>query len=252
VIRLLRLLRLSRVLRVGRLLKAMPEFLFLAEGVAIATRSVFSTLLLLLAVIYVFAIVFVQLLRETPAAKDCFENVPQAINCLFLNAALADQKDILVSMLKQNLFAYVSALLYFVIGSLTLMNMLIGVLCEVVSVVAREQTEITKVEACKEKMTALIKEMDADHDQRISMDEFLNIVVHPDMVRMLAELEVDIEAFLDHADILASDGRDVCDLSTFVDMALEFRESNGATVKDLARVRKDLSEIRSRLPMLRT
>merc|ERR1712154_590367 len=123
--------------------------MLLAKGLWIAMRSVLSTLIMLVAIIYIFAIIFVQLLSDTPAGVGNFENVPQAINSLFLNSALADQAGVLTPMLDQDVIAYILALLYFVIGSLTVMNMLIGALCEVVSVVAREQAEVTKVDAVK-------------------------------------------------------------------------------------------------------
>merc|ERR1719215_2213257 len=126
----------------------------------IGMRSVFSTLILMVAIIYVFSIILVQLLVETPAAPGCFENVPQAVNCLFLNSALSDQSAVLDKVLDQDLLTYLLALFYFIIGCLTLMNMLIGALCEVVSVAAREQSEALKVDACKEKLTVLLQEMD--------------------------------------------------------------------------------------------
>merc|ERR1719343_540451 len=116
------------------------------------------------------------------------------------------------SVLEQDAVAYASMLLYFVVGSLTLMNMLIGALCEVVSVVAREQSEITKVDACKEKLTSLLHEMDDNHDMKISKDEFMSIMVNPEMVKMLVELEVDVEAFIHYADVVCE--QDVCDIET--------------------------------------
>jgi len=224
----------------GRLLKQFPAFLFLAKGLAIASGSVLSTLALLMVVIYVFAIVFVQLLSGTAAAPGCFENIPQAVNCLFLNAALADQKDVMQSVLAQDALAYASALLYFVVGSLTIMNMLIGALCEVVSVVAREQSEHAKVEACKEKLTSLLIEIDANSDLRVSRGEFVTIMANPDMVRTLAELEVDVEALIEYADVVF-DGCDEFELPQFVDTVLQFRASNSATVKDLAEIRRVLA-----------
>jgi len=244
VFRLLRLLRLSRVLRIGRLLKEMPEFMMLAKGMVIGLRSVFSTLVLMVAIIYVFAIIFVQLLSDTPAAPGCFENVPLAINCLFLNSALSDQSSVLDKVLAEDLFTYLIALFYFIIGCLTLMNMLIGALCEVVSVVAREQSEASKVEACKEKLMVLLGEMDEDSDMMISKEEFMKIMVNPDMMKMLVELEVDVEAFFQHADVVVEGD---CDVSSFVDIVMQFRSSNSATVKDLVSIKKDLSELRKYL-----
>ena len=41
----------------------------------------------MMVVIYVFAIIFTQLFRDTEEAEGCYENVLQSMNCLMLNVA---------------------------------------------------------------------------------------------------------------------------------------------------------------------
>merc|ERR1719473_1448938 len=55
----LRLLRLLRLSRMARLMRSVPELVTLIKGMVAATRSVFSTLVLLVLFMYVFAIIFV-------------------------------------------------------------------------------------------------------------------------------------------------------------------------------------------------
>eukprot|EP00449_Zooxanthella_nutricula_P022297 CAMPEP_0198545238 /NCGR_PEP_ID=MMETSP1462-20131121/63456_1 /TAXON_ID=1333877 /ORGANISM="Brandtodinium nutriculum, Strain RCC3387" /LENGTH=50 /DNA_ID=CAMNT_0044275613 /DNA_START=16 /DNA_END=165 /DNA_ORIENTATION=- len=43
------------------------------------------------------------------------------------------------------------------LGALTLMNMLIATMCEVVSVISSEQATMMKSEACKEKMAEVLE-----------------------------------------------------------------------------------------------
>merc|ERR1719313_3064524 len=68
VLRVARLMRLSRMARMARLVRAMPELMILIKGMAAAARSVFFTLCLLVAIMYVFAIAFVQLTIGNPVS----------------------------------------------------------------------------------------------------------------------------------------------------------------------------------------
>merc|ERR1719336_2760423 len=82
ILRIFRILRLTRVARMVRLMRQVPELVILIKGIAMATRSVSATLALLLAIIYVFAVLFTQLLSGTPAGAGCFDTVPEAMICL--------------------------------------------------------------------------------------------------------------------------------------------------------------------------
>merc|ERR1712032_571356 len=61
ILKLLKLLRLTRMARMVRLLRVVPELMILIKGMAVATRSVFFTLCLLVVIIYVYSIAFVQI-----------------------------------------------------------------------------------------------------------------------------------------------------------------------------------------------
>merc|ERR1712216_1109638 len=60
VLKLVRLVWLTRMARMAKLLKAVPELIILIKGMAVASRSVCFTLILLSIFIYFFAIVFRQ------------------------------------------------------------------------------------------------------------------------------------------------------------------------------------------------
>merc|ERR1719324_1243414 len=60
----LRLLRLLRLTRMARLMRSFPDLLTLVKGMIAATRSVGSTLLLLMIFNYVFAIIFTGQLKN--------------------------------------------------------------------------------------------------------------------------------------------------------------------------------------------
>merc|ERR1740123_1249566 len=142
ILRVARLLRLSRMARMARLLRAMPELMILIKGMVAAMRSVFFTLFLLVIIMYVFAIAFTQVCDETDIGQDKFKTVPQSMYTLLLYGTLLDDVGYLSNKLGKESFILTTMFFFFVLlAALTVMNMLIGVLCEVVSAVAATERE---------------------------------------------------------------------------------------------------------------
>jgi hypothetical protein len=132
ILRLLRLFRLSRMARMAKLLRSLPELLILVKGMVSSLRSVFFTMLLLFICVYVFAIAFRQLLDGTPTGHLMFSSIMHAMHTLFLDAALMDGTGNVVKALLAESWVYVLLFyLFLVLAALMVMNMLIGVLCEV-------------------------------------------------------------------------------------------------------------------------
>merc|ERR1719456_2139463 len=86
---ILRLLRLLRLTRMARLMRSVPELLTLIKGMVAATRSVSSTLVLLIGLMYIFGIVFAQNFKTSPL-YDQFGNIPRSMLTLFVNGTLLD------------------------------------------------------------------------------------------------------------------------------------------------------------------
>ncbi|CAE7538440.1 CACNA1H, partial [Symbiodinium necroappetens] len=141
ILRVLRILRIARVARAARIINSLPELRVLVKGMVIAMRSTCTILALLLIVVYIFAILFVQLLAESQVGQGWFENVPQAMNFLLLQTLAGADVIVINKLLAAGWTYYLLYLSFVFMGSLTLMNMLIGVLCEVVGVVAQIEEE---------------------------------------------------------------------------------------------------------------
>ena len=62
---ILRLLRLARLTRMARLARAVPELMILVKAMISSTRSVSLTMVLLTAALYIFAVIFAQMLPGT-------------------------------------------------------------------------------------------------------------------------------------------------------------------------------------------
>merc|ERR1712232_1343725 len=88
VLRTMRLMRLFRMCRMARLMRKMPDLMIIIRGVHLAARSVFFTLVLIGFIVFVFAIAFRQLTRETDIGELYFATVLLAMSSLLLRAVL--------------------------------------------------------------------------------------------------------------------------------------------------------------------
>jgi len=263
LLRIARLLRLTRMARMARLVQAMPELLILIKGIVASIRSVVLTLGLLLVIIYVFAIAFTQMC----AGSECevlFPEVLTAMHTLFLNGALMDNLALLTTPLEQQ---HVGLLLlfytYVLLSALTLMSMLVGVICEVVSAVAATERECLTLDHVNEKIRELvskINDVNLDGDNKISKEEFMKLLKEKDARRILSEVGVDIMSLVDLTDTIfdmdredsgATKGPDglksvsqclnrhlEIDFDTFMQILLNLRGTNQASFKDIAELRR--------------
>jgi CRP-like cAMP-binding protein len=240
ILRLFRLLRLSRMARMARLLRAMPELMVVIKGMVVAMRTVFFILLLLVGIIYVFGIAFVQLMRDdTDAGMQYFPTVPRAMNSLLLDGVLPDQAQIITDVGNEHPVFYVIICLYILLASMTVMNMLVGVLCEVVSVVSSVEKESLLVNYVKGTLLHMLQTsgLDADGDHLIAKHEFEALLENPIAAKALSEVGVDVIGLVDFTDFIFKEGRDLS-FPDFMEIILQLRGSNTATVKDLVDLRK--------------
>jgi len=186
ILRVARLLRLSRLARMARLLRALPELMIMIRGMVAATRSVFFTLCLLIIVMYVFAIAFTQLCAETPMGEKYFPTVPSSMFTLLIYGTLLDNIGLISRELGDQQY-YIAALFFFFVlmAALTIMNMLIGVLCEVVNAVAATEKEEMLVTYVNRKLLRVVQLLDSDGGGTISKAEFMQILENADAVRSM-------------------------------------------------------------------
>merc|ERR1712066_88379 len=98
-LRVVRILRLSRIGRMERLLRSTPELYILVKGMVSAMRSVCSTMGLLFIMIYIYGILFTQLLADFKFKKaGIFETVPQSMNFLLLQVVCGFDPDFMTSL----------------------------------------------------------------------------------------------------------------------------------------------------------
>ena len=131
--------------RVAKLLRKVPELTVLAKAVAIAARAVVSTVVLLFTLAYVFSIVVRYLALGTPTEDLYFKSVPFGMKMLFLWSAMPDIVHYVNELGSHNLVVSFLVVTFVMIVGMALLNMLIGVLCEVIGTVSTVEKEFTKV-----------------------------------------------------------------------------------------------------------
>jgi hypothetical protein len=144
-------------------------------------------------------------------------------------------------------YAFALAMLLFILmSSLTVMNMLIGVLVEVVSVVAAVEKEQMTMRYVKTMLLKMLSQngmdrgkngMDEDSDITISRHQFEQLLMKPQAARIIQDVGVDVVGLVDFMDFIFKDGEKLS-FPEFMDVVLQLRGSNNATVRDVVDLRK--------------
>lgn len=239
VFRVLRIFRLARVARATRLLQMVPELLILAQGMFSAMRSVLAVVCMLMLIIYVFAIVFTMSLEGTGVADGVFETVPKSINYLLIQVLCGPDSATIMSMLELpwGVVYYLMYLSFLVIALLTLMNMLIGIMCDVVADAAGDAKESTFKKEVESQLSRMSAQIDADGSGSIDSVEFDLIIKDPELTQSFTDLGVDLVGLAHFGEFIFQ----ICDELSYTKFAAvigHFRGDKAATVKDLMDIRR--------------
>merc|ERR1712039_1118481 len=147
-----RFLRLVRIFRIVRLSRSVPELAIMLKGVSEAMRPVGSVVALLALAIYVFGILLTDLLSETEVGNDYFTDVLWSMYFLLIQVLAGFNADVIALVLKENWFCFLMIVFYWFCASLTILNMLVGVLVGVIQDVTDRETE----QACLSKVKAMV------------------------------------------------------------------------------------------------
>jgi hypothetical protein len=221
----LRLLRLLRLARMGRLMRFVPELGKLVKGMIKAARSVVFILIFLVLVMYVFAIIFTGTFADrekyplTPychreearganltegcvddpagfgeLGQDLFATMGDSIMTLFTRGVLGDNLDETVqAILDQSVVLMWCFFLFFAITFATLLNMLIGVICEVISDSAAEEEEENSRHMIEDTIISAFQDIDANDDGAVCVDEWNKMCDNPNLRLTMTKIGIEEE-----------------------------------------------------------
>jgi len=242
-LRLLRLLRLSRWVR---LLRSFPELVTMLEGFKTASRAVASCLLVVLFLVYVFAIVMLitcsGLSKGTDEVHTTIRNSLGTLSrCMWTllmdGTFMLDAATILTALRDAHDFDGYLAVLFFLafmmLSALTALNMLIGVLCDVVTNVGQQLRDDADIALVKIGILKELQQFDGNGDGTITQLELEHVMRSEQAQAVLDDLEIDAAALEQLHGMLFQCPTDPVPILTIVENCLNYRGSQAATVKHL-------------------
>jgi len=187
-------LRLSRMVR---LLRSFPELATMVKAIAAALRAVLSSFIMVIVLIYIFAIVMNIFLKEDEDTHMYFSTLGLCMWTLLLDGVLGDGTGTMLNLLihrpeANTIIGVIAFFLFMILATITVMNMVIGVLCEVVASVTEAEKEEIAHNLLKESILVELKKFD-DGDGLISEDELGDLMTNHQAVECLQALGVNVD-----------------------------------------------------------
>ena len=148
-------------------------------------------------------------------------------------------------------------ILYILISAFVILNMLIGVLCEVVSTTTQDENEKTMVLDTQARLEKVYKMMDADHSNTITYDEFKSLCDNKEFQSVFFKIGVETKHFSALASVLFEDverhGKTrPLTFPEFVKQIVALRPEKAASVIWAANKRFEILKLRFKFPRART
>mmetsp|Transcript_69840 Transcript_69840/g.114464 ORF Transcript_69840/g.114464 Transcript_69840/m.114464 type:complete len:601 (+) Transcript_69840:27-1829(+) len=239
VLRVARALRVLRTARIVRVARYMPELMILLKGIMVAARSVFFTLVLLLLITYVFSIALSKMSEGTILEDRLFPSLPSSLLTLIVKCVIPDREIFFREVAQESWLMGALVLFFVLVGSLIVLNMLVGILVEAVQTVATMEHEQIRVDLAKTVLWDLVTKGTKNQREvnQITEEELAELLERPEATSALTQLGVDIFAVKEYSKLLFEDGEPLT-FGEFMDAMLTLRGSNSTTVKDIVNLRK--------------
>jgi len=220
----LRLLRILRITRMTRLMRSFPELMTIIKGLAASVRSVLWTGVILFMLTYTWAVVFTSEFHQgkpsdqeildcagnesvapdeiieglgvspnTCAVQVFFGSMGKSMASLLVMGAVLDDVTACSDAIRKSPSPMWLGffLLYIVFASFTLLNMLTGILCEVVNATSEGEKVKGLRLKLKEAIDSIVESLDHDMDGCITKDEFKKLRRTKRIQDALSELDID-------------------------------------------------------------
>ena len=192
--------------------------------------------------------------------NEYFGRIPVAMSTLFYAGTLGDSiwqiwQDIWQLGKEGDPKGYIFLgvfFLYVFLSMFTILNMLIGVLCEVVTAVSQESKEETLIHYVQSTLLTVIEEIDESGNGMVSREEFVKLIKDPRAIKAFEDLNVDIDNFEKMTGMLfdpdTPGGPDKeMHPGMFLKRVLEMRGNNHARVFDIIELSNQLLRVESKL-----
>lgn len=211
-------LRLLRLVRLTRLFRMFPELGIVVKSMAAAARSVSSMFIIIIFIMYIWSIILTQWAKTGHLIdEDRYENFFDGIGYSMLTLMqmlVFDDTFALIRVVEvDSLFIAILILIFICVGSFTCLNMLIGVICEIVS--NTNQDEMEKIKRAE--IELLFQKLDADCSGTITRQELIDANLKSGTI-IRKMIGIDFKLLLTAFDIVDKDEQGVLDRNIFIQM----------------------------------
>lgn len=198
----LRLLRLLRITRVAKLMRMFPELMMIIKGITAATKAVIWTAILLVIITYTWAILFTnefhqgkmtdEEARDLDGAEHLFGSMGKSMRNLLIMGTILDDVTYCTDTIRAtgSMTMLVFFIFYILLNSFTMMNMLVGILVEVVGSTAEGERARIAEEQVKESINVIFHKMDRDGSGLISREEFEQMRKNKQVQKSLQRMDI--------------------------------------------------------------
>jgi len=181
-------------------MRAIPQMMVIIKGMIAATRTVCCTGALMVLVMYTFSILFTDSFHEkewpdgeeAPKTEDMFGTLGKSMFSLFIMGAILDDVTACSNVIREsgNVWMMVAFVIFILISSFMMLNMLIGILVEVVSATAEGEREKSIETNVREAIGSIFKNLDQDSNKEICREEFMAMRSNQNVMEALSELDI--------------------------------------------------------------
>jgi hypothetical protein len=243
----LRVLRLLKLTRIARLMRAFPELITMIKSLVRSLRAIGSTCTLLLLLIYVWGILLHMFLKDkddfnAKIYEDSsmkFDTVLHSMWLLVMNGVLLldNAAPLMTAMMwGEDMSLVLSAFIFLVFVFLTailVLQMLIGILCDLVSQVNSEQQNAYAIGIVRQELTTKLLAVDDDQDGHITQEELSKVINTETGKAVFKKLGINQLFFCQIQEMLFACNK-TAEIKDVLDTMLLCRSDNPATVETLA------------------
>jgi len=191
---------------------------------------------MLFLLIYIFALIIFSFVKDgPPELNGIWATVSECMMTLLLDGVFLNAISDVARQLRDlnETAALVALLIFILITTITIMNMLIGVMCEVITEVTKEEKENLARSELRGTILQMLKRLDADGSGDISKEELMSVVKDPDAIAVFHDLEVDMPHFLHIQDMYYDEPGTSISISQIMHTILECRGDRPTLTQDI-------------------
>jgi hypothetical protein len=244
----------------GKLMRYAPELMMIVRGIAAAVKAVAWTAVLLVIITYTWAILFTneyhqgrmtnEEVAEEGGIEDLFGSMGKSMLSLLVMGTILDDVTACTDAIRESgnrtmLFAF---LLYILINSFTMMNMLVGILVEVVGNTAEGEKERVTEDRVRTTITDMFAKLDRDDSGMVTKEEFQNMKQDKNVKNALKELHIKGKQFEQYAYLLFDEDENTeIDFETLLGMIFRLRPGAPVGALDFADFKQKLLDRQTQL-----